>query len=204
MVRMMKLPFAMVVKYTDNYIMKNIYFFQNESCSDNLFKYPCKDPNSKHLEKRTVAVYDNYSIVKAEWFTELGAEVLMNPSDDDMLKAKIAVVMPNNGKAYYEVLDYYIQILQKLVRSMKSKHNFKHIIVVLPAKSDEYSTDLSRMAHYAVYGLIKGLGKMYAPFGLTVNGIILNEEEPTKFFQERVVYLASDNSCNTIGQIFKL
>lgn len=179
-------------------------FFKKESCSDHLFRYPCKDPNSRHLEKRTVAVYDSSSIVKAEWFIECGAEVLINPSDDDMSKAKIAVVMPNNAKGYYEVLDYYIQTLQKLVNSMKLKHNFKHIIVVLPAKSDEYSTDLSQMAHYAVYGLIKGLGKIYAPFSLIVNGIILNEEENVKFLQDRVVYLASDNSCNTIGQVFKL
>ena len=179
-------------------------FVKNESCSDHLFKYPCKDPNSRYLAKRTVVVYDNSSIVKAEWFTELGAEVLINPSDDEMSKAKIAVVMPNNGNGYYEVLDYYIQTLQKLVSSMKSKHNFKHIIVVLPAKSDEYSTELSHMAHYAVYGLVKGLGKTYAKNSLFINGIILNEKDPLKFLQERLVYLASDNSCNTVGQIFKL
>lgn len=184
--------------------MKNFYFFKIESCSDHLFRYPCKDPNGSYLEKRTVAVYDSSSIVKAEWFTECGAEVLINPSDEDMSKAKIAIVMPNNGKGYYEVLDYYIQTLQKLVSSMKLKHNFKHIVVVLPARSDEYSTDFTRMAHYAVYGLIKGLGKMYAPFSLIVNGIILNEEEPIKYLQERVLYLVSDNSCNTIGQVFKL
>ena len=117
---------------------------------------------------------------------------------------QIAVVMPNNGHDYYEVLDYYIHTLQKLVLSMKSKHNFKHLIVVLPPKSDEYSTELPKMAHYSIYGLIKGLGKMYAPYSLLVNGIILNENDPIKNLQERILYLASDNSCNTVGQIFKL
>lgn len=193
----------MAGKFTDSR-MKSIYFFQKETCSDNLFKYPCKDPNDKHLERRTVAIYDNGSVIKPEWFTEYGARVVVNPSDDEMAKAKIAVLMPNFGKDYYGVLDYYVRHLQKLVRSMKDKHNFKHIIVVLPPKSDEYCTELSRMAHYAVYGLTKGLGKTYAKKSLFVNGIILNEEDPRKFLQERLVYLASDNSCNTVGQVFKL
>ena len=184
--------------------MKSIYLFQKETCRDHLFKYPCKDPNGKHLERRTVAIYDSGSVIRPEWFTEHGAQVVVNPSDEDMTKAKIAVVMPNYGKDYYEVLDYYVHHLQKLVRSMKDKHNFKHIIVVLPPKSDEYSSELSRMAHYAVYGLVKGLGKTYAKNSLFVNGIILNEKGPLMFLQERLVYLASDNSCNTVGQIFKL
>lgn len=193
----------MVVRFIDK-SMKSIYFFQKDTCRDHLFEYPCKDPNSKHLGKRTVAIYDSGSVVKPEWFTEYGAEVITNPSDEDMIKAKIAVLMPNYGKDYYEVVDYYVLHLQKLVRSMKNKHNFKHIIVVLPPKSDEYSTELTRMAHYAVFGLIKGLGKIYAKNSLFVNGIILCAEDSLKFLQERLVYLASDNSCNTVGQIFKL
>lgn len=185
--------------------MKSIYLYQKDYCPDALFKYPCKDPNGKHLERRTVAIYDKNSIIDSEWFKNCGAaDVLINPSDEEMANAKIAVVMPNDGKDYYEVLDYYIHTLQKLVRSMKSKHNFKHIIVVLPANSDEYSIELSRMAHYSVYGLIKGLGKIYAQNSLFVNGIILNQDDPLKFLQDHVVYLASDNSCNTVGQIFKL
>lgn len=184
--------------------MKNRYLLKEEYCLDHLFKYPCKDPNSRHLEKRTVAIYDRNAIVEPEWFMQHGADVLVNPSDEEMSKAKIAVIMPNMGNGYYEVLDYYVQLLQKLLRSMKDKHNFKHIIVILPAKSDEYSTELSRMAYYAVYGLIKGLGKMYAKNSLFVNGIILNEESSIKYLEDRVVYLASDNSCNTVGQVFKL
>ena len=167
--------------------------------------YPCKDPNGKHLERRIVAIYDKNSIIAPDWFKDCGAaDILINPSDEEMAKAKVAVVMPDDGKDYYEVLDYYIHILQKLVRSMKSKHNFKHIVVVLPPKSDEYSSELVRMAHYSVYGLIKGLGKMYAQHCLFVNGIILNDEDPLKYLKERVIYLASDNSCNTVGQVFKL
>lgn len=184
--------------------MKKIYIFQKETCLDHLFIYPCKDPNNRYLERRTVAIYDNNSIIKPEWFTEYGADVFMNPSDEEMAKAKIAVLMPNSGEGYYEVLDYYIQHLQNLVRSMKNKHNFKHIIVVLPAKSDEYSTELTRMASYAIYGLIKGLGRLNAQYSLFVNGIILNEEDPLKYLHERIVYLASDNSCNTVGQVYKL
>ena len=183
--------------------MRNI-FIQLDTCSNHLFKYPCKDPNGKHLEKRTVAIYGSDSVVQPGWFTEYGAEVIVNPSDEEMNKAKIAVLMPNYGQDYYEVLDYYVHHLQKLVRSMKDMHNFKHIIVVLPARSDEYSTELPRMAYYAVYGLIKGLGKTYAKNSLFINGIILNEEDPQKFLKDRVVYLSSDNSCNMVGQIFKL
>lgn len=184
--------------------MKKLCLFQIDTCHNQLFKYPCKDPNSNHLENRTVAIYDKSSTIREEWFTEYGAEVVSNPSDEQMTKAKIAIVMPNDGNSYYDVLDYYIPILQKLVRSMKSKHNFKHIVVVLPAKSDEYSTDYVRMAHYAVYGLIKGLGKMYAKYSLFVNGLILNDLDPMKNLKDHLIYLSSDNSCNTIGQIFKL
>lgn len=185
--------------------MKSVYLYQKEYCPDDLFKYPCKDPNGKHLERRTVVIYDNKSMIDPDWFYDCGAaDVMINPGDEEMAKAKIAVVMPNDGKDYYGVLDYYVHTLQKLVRSMKSKHNFKHIIVVLPAKSDEYSSELTRMAYYAVYGLIKGLGKMYAANRLLVNGVILDESEPLRFLRERVVYLASDNSCNTVGQVFKL
>ncbi len=184
--------------------MKSLYLFQKDYCSDDLFHYPCKDPNGQHLGKRTVAIYDKESVIDPKWFREYGADVVVNPSDDEMTKAKIAVLMPNYGQDYYEVLDYYINHLQKLVRIMKDKHNYKHIIVVLPPKSDEYSTELPRMAHYAVFGLIKGLGKTYAKNNLFVNGIILNSSDPLKNLRERVLYLASDNSCNTVGQVFVL
>lgn len=194
----------MADKYTDN-IMRVIRFIQKENCSNQLFKYPYKDPNGFFLEKRTVAIYGNNSLIDACWFKDCGAEeVLINPSYEEMTKAKVGVVMPNGGIGYYEVLDYYIITLQKMICSMKSKHNYKHIIVILPPRADEYSCELSRMAHYAVLGLIKGLGKMYAQNGLFVNGIILNNENPLKYLKERIVYLASDNSCNTVGQIFKL
>lgn len=183
--------------------MRKIYL-KEDKWSDHLFRYPCKDPNSRQLENRTAAIFDTNNIIKPEWLSDFGAEVVMNPSDDELSKAKIAIVMPNNARDYYGVLDYYIQLLQKLVRNMKSKHNFKHIIMVLPPKSDECSTELHRMALYSVYGLVKGLGKMYAQNCLYVNGIILNSEDPAKYLQDRIVYLASDNSCNTIGQVFKL
>ena len=190
-------------RFTDKF-MKSVYFYRKESCSNQLFQYPCKEPNSRHLEKRTVAIFDTTGIVQKEWFSDYGANVLVNPSDEELKKAKIAVVMPNNGTSYYDVLDYYVQLLQKLIRFLKAKHNFKHIIVVLPPKSDECCTELPRMAHYSIYGLIKGLGKTYAANSLFVNGIILNSEDPLKFLQDRMIYLASDNSCNTVGQIFKL
>ena len=200
---MEKFQFAMAVRFTDKR-MRSVYFFYNDSCSDHLFRYPCKDPNSKHLEKRIVAIFDKSSTIRPEWFTKYGADVIVNPSDDELKKVKIVVVMPNNATGYYDILDYYVHLLQKVVRLLKTKHNYKHIIVVLPADSDEYSTELSRMAYYAVYGLVKGLGKLYAPYSLFVNGVILNRTNPTNNLEGRITYLASDNSCNTIGQIFKL
>lgn len=193
----------MEARFTDS-DMKNIFFFKKDFCQDHLFTYPCKDSNSKYLEKQTVAIFDDSSTIQSEWFIKNGAEVLLNPSNGVMTKVKIAVVMPNKCKDYYGVLDYYIHLLQKLVNSMKSKHEFRHLIVVLPAKSDECCTEFARMAHYAIYGLIKGLGKMYAPYGLLVNGLILNEIDITKNLEEWILYLASDNSCNTVGQVFKL
>ncbi|MBQ7222294.1 MAG: hypothetical protein IJS02_02375, partial [Bacteroidales bacterium] len=101
--------------------MKNIYFIKTESYPDSLFVYPCKDSNGNHLANRTVAIFDGENTVKAEWFTGHGALTVVNPDDEEMAKAEVAVVMPNYGRSYYEVLDYYFQILQKLVRSMKEK-----------------------------------------------------------------------------------
>lgn len=189
--------------------MKNRYFFSKEVCSENLLVYPCKDPNDVPLAKRVVAIYDDGEIVDDIWFSELGAKVYRNPNDEECKKAKIAILAPFHvdGKEetnYYQVLDYYIQKLQYLIKMMKNKHNFKHIIVLLPSHSDECSSKYHRMAYYAIFGLIKGLGKIYASKALFVNGIILNPVESQRNLKERIQYLSCDNSCNTVGQIFKL
>lgn len=187
--------------------MKRIDFCVKESCSDALFSYPCVDANSKHLSKRITSIYGEDRIIQNDWIKELGGTIA--ETEEEKAKAKIAIVCPNKisklgEDLYYEVLDYYIETLQFLVSNMKSKHNFKHIVVILPSKSDETSTEFDRMAYYAIYGLVKGLGKTYAQYNLYVNGIILNSLDPNLYLKERIQYLISDNSCNTVGQIFKL
>ena len=189
--------------------MKSFHLFHKEVCPEELLVYPCKDANIKPLVRRTASIFTSEPLVQAEWMKELGAEVFVNPSDDEVTKTKIAIVLPNeitqtDESAYYEVLDYYFLILQKLVHLMKDKHNFKHIIVLLPAHSNEFSTSYSRMAYYAIYGLIQGLGRLYAAKNLFVNGIIMNENNPQKNLKERIQYLSADNSCNTVGQVFIL
>ena len=188
--------------------MKN-FRIKVDGCKDSMFDYPCVDANSNYLLGKKISIITSNEIVDPSWFEGVGAMVLINPENKDTSFTNVGIVMPcsvisDNEEGYYQVMDYYIQTLQLFVHKQKTLPGFKHLIVVLPAKSDEYSTSLIRMAYYAVYGLVKGLGKMYGPYGLFVNGIILNENNPQKNLQDRLLLMASDNSCNIIGQVFKL
>lgn len=191
--------------------MKNIYILKVEECSESLLTYPCKDPNSLPLDSQTVVLCDKCKIIKSEWLKELGATVYVKDELDGekVDNCSIGIITPetfmkSGEEVFHEVLDFYISTIQVFIKHLKNLQNIKHLIVILPARSDEYSTEFSRMAYYAIYGLIRGLGKMYATNNLYVNGIILNEKDPLKNLKERIQYLASNNSCNTVGQIFKL
>lgn len=188
--------------------MKNIRFIQKEVYNDKLFDYPCINSNSRFLQNKKVCIFDTDNIVNTEWFTELGTDVLINPDNGNVSFFNIGIVAPikantDDDKGYYQIIDYYIETLQLFIHKLKDMPGFNHIVVILPEHSDEYSTSLIQMAYYAVYGLIKGLGERYAPYGLFINGIILNKD-PRKGLQNWLFLLSSDNSNNIVGQVFKL
>lgn len=188
--------------------MKNIKI-STDGCADYLFDYPCIDSNDKYLKGKKISLFTSGNDICQSWFIEKGGMVFQNPQDRDVSFTNIGIVCPNvvnhdTENDYFEILNYYVEKLQLLVHKMKGLNGFKHLIVVLPSCSNECSTSYTRMAYYAIYGLIKGLGKIYAPYGLFINGIVLNKVDKQLYLKDRVLYLSSDNSCNTVGQVFVL
>ena len=134
----------------------------------------------------------------------------MNPSRNETSFSNVGIIAPNTygqdtEDSYFDILNYYIEHLQLLIHKQKGIAGFKHILVVLPAESDKCSTKLNKMAFYSIYGLIKGLGEMYAQYGLYINGLML----PTESVVENqtnmwIRFLATDNSNNIVGQVIKI
>lgn len=189
--------------------MKNIHFITTDGCNDKLFNYPCVNSNSQFLQGKKVCVFDNYDIVEESWFTDLGGMFFLNPSNDDISFANIGVIAPvipseDSEEGYYEIIDYYVEKLQLLIHKQKGSGGFNHILVLLPSHSDECSTSLCRMAYYAIYGLIKGLGETNAKYGIFINGIILGEDNNQDLLKQWTIFLCSDNTNNIVGQIIKL
>lgn len=191
--------------------MKNIYLLTTDGCNDKLFNYPCVDLNSYFLQGKQVCVFDNNSIINKSWFTELGGSIILNPSNKDTSYAEIGIIAPpaviqseDDEKEYYEIIDYYVEKLQLLINKQKGTGGYNHVLVILPPHSDECGTSLKRMAYYAVYGLIKGLGAINAQYGVFINGIILGESENDELLKYWTTILCSDNANNIVGQIIKL
>lgn len=188
--------------------MKNIYLFSQDKIEKRWFKYPCVDTNSKFLSERKICVFGDTDQFRYSILEEFGAKLIINPENKECSFTNGGIILPpkteKKGKElYFEILDYYIQILKLLTHKQKSVEGYKHIIVFLPEESNKCSVDFDRLAFFAVYGLIKGLGMQYAPNGLFINGIMssnYNEERTFNYIR----FLLSDNSCNIVGQIFEL
>lgn len=194
-------------KYLIN--MKKIRLFSIERCPDNNFKYPCVDSNTDFLAGKNVCIFDESGLIKKEWFFKSDATLKYNPSNDETSFAQVGIICPcvienDDREAYFKILDYYISLLQLLIYKMKWTNDFSHIVVVLPAESDVYSTSLSRMAFYSIYGLIKGVAETNAPYGVYINGIILSKDYDEDVLKDWVTFLSSDNANNIIGQLFKI
>lgn len=181
--------------------MKNYTFFKTDYFEEKLFDYPCVDANTEYLKgnKATFIGCEGYVDISA--FEKKGAQILNNHSAD----SSICVVAPpivtkEDEAAYYDILDYYVLTIQKAVNNMLNRDGFNHLVVLLPCESDKTSTDLKRMAYYAVFGLVKGLALRYAPKGLFVNGIVMSEKPNVEQITEWALYLSSNNSNNTVGQ----
>ena len=189
--------------------MKNFKFYQKEVVNDKLFEYPCVDSNGKYLDGRKTLLFNSVGYIDASKLEELGAEVYIDPNNDEMSFPRIGVIAPvetkeTNEKAYYHILDYYIHTLQTIIHKMGASKGYNHIVVLLPSGANQCHSDLEGMAYYAVYGLIQGLGAMYAPIGIFINGIVLSETNNVKLTTDWIAFLASDNACNMVGQVICL
>lgn len=189
--------------------MKNYKFFQSQAFKDKLLNYPCVDSNTAYFSGRKINVVGNTDYLDIERLSILGAEVHVNSTNKELSFTNVGIlsvpfITTTSIECYYQILDYYIQNLQVFVHKMKGLEGYNHIVVILPPHSEESSIELDRMAYYAVYGLVKGLGELYAPHGLFINGIVLNDDPNEKYITEWVTYLSSDNSCNTVGQVICL
>lgn len=189
--------------------MKNRYFYTSEGCLEKLLDYPCLDSNTRIFQGKKASVFDTNEMVRTEWLSSLGAEVTVNPTNKETSFSNIGIISQiaikeNSEEGYFKVLDYYIPLLQLLIHKMKGLSGFNHIVVILPQGSDKCGTSLCQMAAYSVYGLIKGLGELYAPYGLFINAIVLNEDSDESNFRDMLVLLCSDNSNNIVGQVFSI
>lgn len=185
----------------------NNFYFEKEKIEKRLFKYPCVDTNSLFLSDKTICVFGNNDCTPISSLENLGARILFNPENKDTSFSDIGIVFPpkttkQGEELYFEILDYFVEILQLLVHKQKSVGGYKHIVVILPPEANKYSTEYDMMAYYAIYGLTKGLGKRYGEFGLFVNGLITNLSNPKAI--EYIRFLVSDNACNIVGQVIEI
>lgn len=186
--------------------MKN-YYFEKEKIEKRLFKYPCVDTNTRFLSNKKICVFGNNDCIPLSSLENIGACVLLNPGNKDTSFSNIGIVFPpkttkQGEELYFEILDYYVEILQLLVHKQKSVEGYRHIVVIMPPEANKYSIEYDMMAYYAIYGLTKGLGKRYAEYGLFVNGLITNLSNPMAI--EYIRYLVSDNACNIVGQVIEI
>ena len=188
---------------------------ETQNIMDTLFEYPMVDPNSNYLDgKNIVVVTDNNDKwnVCLDSLKSKGAdlEIGIQESCSGSLYGGIIFPPSIDGKEsdtdkYYRILEHYIFNAQKLIKCLgKNNKTFRHVLFVLPAHSDEYSTELDQMAYYAVYGLVKGLGEIYGPKAIFVNGLMLNEKVQNEMASEWASFLISTNANNIIGEIIKL
>lgn len=187
--------------------MKNFFLFTQDKIERQWFKYPCVDANSKFLSGKKVCVFGNAELIDTAFLSDLGAEVLINPDNKSTSFSNIGIVLPpyitqNGEMLYFEILDYYIQSLKLLIHKQKSVQGYKHIVVCLPSYANRVSVEYDKLAYYAIYGMVRGLGAKYAQNGLFINGIMTSEFK--KGAIDYIRLLASDNSCNIVGQVFQV
>ena len=189
--------------------MKSIRLYVKDSCSDKMFEYPCFNSNTNFLGGKKVSVFGDNCEGIVDYLKLYNAVVTLNPSNKETSFSQIGIVLPkgaadNTEEGYYQILDYYVETLQLLIHEQSGVDEFTHIVVVLPPHSDEIGISFIKMAYYAVYGLIKGLGEINAPRRVFINGIILNEETNESILKDWIRLLSSNNSNNIIGQVIKL
>jgi hypothetical protein len=201
--------------------MKEYTFIKKDSYNELLFRYPCVSPVGKYMEGSSVWVLNDNELnnrylvdaitsgIKTKTLHKM--EYIHNEPTP-----QAAIIFPPSCKEqedpkcyyeeeYYRIMNHYIHFTQMMVHKMSGVGNeFHHLLFVLPPNANQYSAKLRGMAYYALNGLVEGLGKMYAPKGIFVNGLILNNEVDEQLTSEWITFLISNNSNNIVGQNIKL
>jgi hypothetical protein len=175
-----------------------------------LFSYPCVDPNTPFLKGKNVMVFQDKSNLLGEQIkrhcTVRGAYISDTLNENiDILVINVPFIKhddkENDKEKYYEVLFHYIKPAQKAIPFLIGGG---HIVFVLPSYAMIPSVNYDQIAAFAVVGLIKGLAMKYASAGIVINGIVLGDNEDYDAIAEWVVFLASGNAKNIIGELIVL
>lgn len=189
--------------------MNGFKLFVKDTCSDKMFEYPCINSNNNILDGKKVSVFGNECDKIVEFLRICNANVTFNPSNKETSFSQIGIVFPKDVKedteeGYYHIVDYYVETLQLLIHKMSGVDEFTHIVAVLPPQSDEMGISFHKMAYYAVYGLVQGLGELNAPQRIIINGIIPSDSTNSDLLINWIKFLSSNNANNIVGQIIKL
>jgi hypothetical protein len=181
------------------------------SFSQNLFSYPCIDPNTPFLKDKNVMVFQNESNVLGEQIkrncTVRGANIsdVLNETTDILVinTPYIKHDWENSSEKYYEVLFHYIKPVQKVIPIMQRK-GYGNIVFVLPPHATVPSVEYGQIAAFAIAGLTKGLAMKYASTGIVINGMVLGDNEDYNAIAKWIVFLAGGNARNIIGELINL
>jgi NAD(P)-dependent dehydrogenase (short-subunit alcohol dehydrogenase family) len=194
--------------------MKKIYDITGtfRDYPDTLFNYPCVDPNTAFLTDKNVFVFEN----SATEFGQCLVTACRNKGANvcDSLNCDIDILVLNtpflrtdeivqSGKAYFDILFYYIKPVQQVLPVMLKK-KWGQIVFVLPPQALEPSVEYTGNAAFAVGGMVKGLALEYARKGIVVNGVVLGESPDFDTAAEWVLFLASGNARHIVGELVNL
>jgi hypothetical protein len=187
--------------------MIEINLFNKKIIEDFLFEYPLVDPNSEYLKNKEILILGEIEDDILEEVKLKKANLIRLDSFNGDTIPYGAILAPVQGddscEGYYKIIDYYILNLQKIIKVMQREKSFHHIVVMLPQESNVPSVKLNMMAYYAIYGLVKGLGELYAPKGIFVNGL-MPSKNISSIASEWLSFLLSNNSNNIVGEIVSL
>jgi NAD(P)-dependent dehydrogenase (short-subunit alcohol dehydrogenase family) len=177
-----------------------------------LFSYPCVDPNSAFLQDKNVVIFGNTCSALEEQLIKKckakGAALCDDLNDD----TDILIINAPFGKndelsqteeLYFDTLFHYIKPSQKAITSML-KRKCGQIVFVLPPHATIPSVEYTSMAAFAIVGLTKGLALKFAPNGIVINGLVLGDSEDYETIADWVVFLASGNARNIVGELIVL
>jgi hypothetical protein len=182
------------------------------SFSPDLFSYPCVDPNTPFLKDKNVTVFqgENNALGKRiERNCAARGAYISNALNEttDILIINTPLVKyeeeHNTTEKYYDILFHYIKPAQRAIPFMRKKRR-GHIVFVLPPHATVPSVEYGQIAAFAAAGLAKGLAMRYAPAGIVINGIVLGDSEDYDAIAEWIVFLASGNAGNIIGELIIL